>query len=396
MRVLNVNATLDPVSGGGTAERTFQLSRAMAKVGVKCGVLTLDRGLTPERVQALAGARVFALPLLLGRYYVPKVSFALLKKVRAAVKGSDVVHLMNHWTILNAVVYLLVRRLGKPYVVCPAGALPIYGRSKRLKHLYNRIIGNKIIRNANGHVAITEGEVPQFAAYGIGAERISIIPNGIDREDYPAGGETDFREEHGLGDRPFVLFVGRLNHIKGPDLLLQAFCELKTELPEHHLVLAGPDEGMLPSLQSMAAEAGIGSRVHFVGYLGGAAKARAYHAAQLLVVPSRQEAMSIVALEAGISGTPVLLTDRCGFDEVAEVGGGRVVAATTEGLRKGLVSMLKEPARLSEMGANLQRFVGERFTWASAAERCLALYSRILGGWDDAASSSRTRTSVGS
>lgn len=395
MRVLNVNTTLDPVSGGGTAERTFQVSRAMAKVGSECGVLTLDRALTPERVESLAGARVFALPLLLGRYYVPKVSFASLKKVRAAVEGSDVIHLMNHWTLLNAVVYLLARRLGRPYVVCPAGALIIYGRSKRLKRLYNRIIGNKIIRNADGHVAITAGEMPQYAAYGIGAERISLIPNGIDREDYPPGGETDFREEHGLGDHPFVLFVGRLNHIKGPDLLLRAFCELKMDLPEHHLVLAGPDEGMLPRLRSMVAEAGIGSRVHFVGYLGNTAKAQAYRAAEVLVVPSRQEAMSIVALEAGISGTPVLLTDRCGFDEVAEVGGGRVVAATSEGLRKGLISMLKDPAGLSEMGTNLQRFVGERFTWASAAERYLALYSRILERRGGATYSSRRRMGVG-
>jgi glycosyltransferase involved in cell wall biosynthesis len=105
--------------------------------------------------------------------------------------------------------------------------------------------------------------------------------------------------------------------------------------------------------------------------------------------------MSIVALEAGISGTPVLLTDQCGFDEVAEVGGGRVVAATAEGLREGLVSMLKDPARLSEMGTNLQRFVGERFTWASAAERYLALYSRILGRRGGAAYPSRRRMTVG-
>ncbi|WP_207956321.1 glycosyltransferase family 4 protein [Rubrobacter marinus] len=99
----------------------------------------------------------------------------------------------------------------------------------------------------------------------------------------------------------------------------------------------------------------------------------------MLAVPSRQEAMSIVALEAGISGTPVLLTDRCGFGEVAEVGGGQVVPATVEGLRAGLDGMLKDTEGLGQMGEKLRAFVAERYTWGTAVERYLKLYRRILG-----------------
>jgi glycosyltransferase involved in cell wall biosynthesis len=379
LRVLNVNATLDPVSGGGTTERTFQLSRSMARAGTECAVLTLDGGLAPERMEALAGARVFALPLLWGRYYVPKVSLASLEKVRVAVEGSDVVHLMNHWTFLNAVVYLLARRLGKPYVVCPAGALPIYGRSRHLKAVYNRLVGYGIIRNAAGHVAITADEIPHFEAYGIKAGRVSVIPNGIDPSDYRAKDDAGFRQRYGLGGAPFILFVGRLNHIKGPDLLLKAFARAKYELPGHLLVFAGPDEGMLSELQKDVAGSMLGDRVRFVGYLGDEEKSRAYHAADLLVVPSRQEAMSIVALEAGICGTPVLLTDRCGFDEIGSAGGGRVVSASVEGLRAGLVELLEDPAGLTRMGENLRRLAQDRYTWNSAIEEYLKLYEHILG-----------------
>jgi glycosyltransferase involved in cell wall biosynthesis len=153
---------------------------------------------------------------------------------------------------------------------------------------------------------------------------------------------------------------------------------LQAEAVDCHVVFAGPDEGMLPQLRRIAAECGVEDRVHFVGYLGGTAKSQAYHAAELLVVPSRQEAMSIVALEAGISGTPVLLTDQCGFDEVARVGGGMVVPASVEGLREGLNQMLESPSRLKQMGANLQRFVGKHLTWDAAAEKYLTLYSQIL------------------
>ncbi len=83
------------------------------------------------------------------------------------------------------------------------------------------------------------------------------------------------------------------------------------------------------------------SKAKFVGYLRGAAKARVYNSAQLLVVRSRQQARSIVALEAGISRKPVLLTGRCGFDEMARIGEGRAVAAMMEGLREELLNNAK-------------------------------------------------------
>ena len=159
MKVLNVNMSLDPVTGGGTAERTFQISKSLAKAGTECMVLTTDLGLTPERIKAMGKVRVIALPCLFRRFYVPKFSY---KQIKNVVKSVDVVHLMGHWTFINALVYFIAHRLNKPYVVCPAGALPIYGRSKFIKKLYNWVIGRKIIRNANGHIAIAVNEINQF------------------------------------------------------------------------------------------------------------------------------------------------------------------------------------------------------------------------------------------
>ena len=128
-----------------------------------------------------------------------------------------------------------------------------------------------------------------------------------------------FRNKIGIGNSPFILFVGRLNRIKGPDLLLKAFYNIKNNLQDFHLGFVGPDDGMLSELKQMVDEYQLNDRIHFIGYLGGADKSNAYHAADLLVIPSRQEAMSIVVLEAGISGTPVLLTDQCGFNVIEKI-----------------------------------------------------------------------------
>lgn len=373
--VLNVNHLLDPVSGGGTAERTFQMSRFLAKAGIDCRVLTTDLGLTAERRARLNGVTITAAACLSKRFFVPRLSPAV---IRVLVRQADVVHLMGHWTVLNALVYWAARAAKKPYVVCPAGALPLYGRSRWLKKLYNALIGRAIIANAAAWIAVTPDEAMQFAEYGVDAGQITVLPNGVDPDDFSAGDVATFRDRHGLGDAPLLLFMGRLNTIKGPDLLLQAFARIAPCFLEHHLVLAGPDGGLLDQLRTDIDSLGISGRVHFTGYLGGADKAGAYAAAELLAIPSRQEAMSIVVLEAGACGTPVLLTDRCGFDDVARIAGGAVVPATVEGIAEGLEALLLDRASLPEKGRNLHRYVTERFTWELLVERYLHLYRSLL------------------
>ncbi|MFZ4441255.1 MAG: glycosyltransferase [Syntrophales bacterium] len=94
-----------------------------------------------------------------------------------------------------------------------------------------------------------------------------------------------------------------------------------------------------------------------------------------MVIPSRHEAMSIVVLEAGICCTPVLITDQCGFNDVALQEGGVVVAATVEGLQKGLLAMTSNPARLKVMGKNLKKYTQDLFLWAHIVKRHLELFT---------------------
>ncbi len=375
MKILNVNMSLDPVTGGGTVERTLQLSHEMARMGIKTVILTADIGLTQRQKKNNENFEVVALPCLCRRFYFPKFSLRAIKKI---IAETDIVHLMGHWTFINALVYHLARKVKKPYVVCPAGALPIYGRSQVVKKFYNFIIGKEIIRNANACIAIAVNEETHFKSYGVGIDKISFIPNGIDCNEFNVRGGNGFRKKHNLGDHPFILFVGRLNSIKGPDLLLRSFCKAQEGLKGYHLVFAGPDGGMLAELKNMTAQFSSQDRVHFVGYITGEDKAAAYKEAELLVIPSRQEAMSIVVLEAGICGKPVLITDQCGFNDIAVVNGGIVVPALVESIKQGLLEILGDQERGRSMGSNLKKYVEDNFTWKIAVEKYLRLYRMIL------------------
>lgn len=375
MRVLNVNSSLDFRSGGGTAERTFQMSRFLARVNTKCTVFTIDTGLDQARVAALKPAEVVAIPLLWRRFYVPKINWNTIRKL---VNDADIIHLMGHWGVLNALVYVAARSAGKPYVVCPAGALPIFGRSAVLKRLYNFLIGNAIIRNASAWIAVTPIEFAQFEKYGVPASSITVIPNGVAVEDFPAVDVTAFREAKALPDRPLILFMGRLNLIKGPDLLLEAFASIKDRINDFHLAFAGPDEGMQDGLLEFARQNGIADRVHFLGFVSGHDKVAAYRSATLLAVPSRQEAMSIVALEAGICGRPVLVTDQCGFGEIKSICSDLETTADAAGIAAGLESVITEPGMLERLGLLFRDFVMQRYTWESIVAEYLKLYKNIL------------------
>ena len=370
MIVLLVNTSIDPVTGGGTATRTVQLARSIQKDGeVECIILSTDQGLDETSKQQYSDLKTVILPCLNDRFYIPYFSWAKLKEL---VEKIDVIHLMSHWTIINAIVYLLARQLDKPYTFCPAGSLHIFGRSALLKNIYNLFIGKSLIKNASQCIAITNLEKKDFLDFNVQEELISVIPNGIDGNEFCPNLEASnaFKNRFGLQRVPYILFMGRLNLIKGPDILLKAYIKLSLEFPTLHLVFAGPDEGLGDQLRKKIKKESLENRIHLIGYIEGYDKVGAYAGAEFLVVPSRREAMSIVALEAGACGTPVILSTECGFDEVEEAGC-KVVPPLVDELYNGMHSMLSSSKSLRALGNDLRNLILDRYKWKKTAEQYL-------------------------
>jgi glycosyltransferase involved in cell wall biosynthesis len=286
------------------------------------------------------------------------------------VRDADVIQLMGHWSILNALVYCFARRYGKPYLVSPAGTLAQAGRSLWLKRLYNALVGRRMVREASGWIAVTSGEFPDFERYGIARERVTVLPNGVELR--PVATQPA-AEEFAARFAPYILYVGRLHPVKGPDLLLDAFRTIGERFTRHRLVFIGPDDGIRAALEETARSFAQGERVVFLGYRDGAEKDALFRNAQLLVIPSRSEAMSLVALEAAAVATPVVLTDRCGFDEIAQVDSRLVVPATAEDIARAVCELLETPPDLARIGQALQAHVAGRFGWSTVIDRFVRL-----------------------
>lgn len=364
--------TLNRVDGGGTVERIIKMHRAFLAVGIESHLLTIQDDNT---FQGETKGDITVLPSLNKRWFIPFPQLSVLKKL---VKEADVIHVMNHWTIINVLVCYYAQKFGVPYFTSPAGSLTIFGRSKLKKRYYQRFFGDKILQRSVGIIAITEDEALLIEKMGVPKNDIYLLPNGVDEEEFKKTTPNLLRKKINISNKlPYILFVGRLNAIKGPDLLLEAFIALSDLFP-HHLVLSGPDGGMKDALIDIVNEAGLGERVHFSGFVGGELKANAYQEAQFLVIPSRHEAMSIVALEAAICSTPVLLTDQCGFSALAEAGAAVEVEASVVGIKAGLMEMVLSGKDLDKMGKQGYKLVQSQYSWQSVIEQFVTIIQSKL------------------
>lgn len=374
MNILLVNMSVDRRSGGGTVERALQLHRHFKmEENVDSRLLSTDVALDAD--SDLRDENNLILRSINDRWYFP---IPALHRIASAIRWSDAIILINHWTILNAMVYAVNIFYRRPVLFCPAGALEIFGRSSLVKRLYNFIIGNRILNGSKAVIAIPKAEAELFATLGVASDRIHVIPNGVNEEDYQCQEVDSYLNRHGLDKTPHILFVGRLNRIKGPDLLIEAFISLADKFTEWKLILFGPDEGLQAELVDRIEQAGLKDRVKLPGFVGGTEKVQAYHAATLLAVTSRMEAMSIVALEAGICGTPVLMTDVCGFNEMAEAGAAVEVEVSTDAIQRALEDLMADRGCLDNMGKKALDFIRENYTWRMSARQHVQICQRLV------------------
>ena len=144
-------------------------------------------------------------------------------------------------------------------------------------------------------------------------KRIYLLPNPINDDCYTNLPEQGgFIRKWNLGNKRLVLFLGRLHWIKGIDVLIDAI-RLIEEIPDLHLVIAGPDDGAEEALRARAVHRKIMDKITFTGFLNDFEKVQALVDSEVVVIPSRRESFPGTALEAVAAAKPVVLSSMCGI-----------------------------------------------------------------------------------
>jgi D-inositol-3-phosphate glycosyltransferase len=202
--------------------------------------------------------------------------------------------------------------------------------------------------------------------------------------------KEDARARLGLDDRWLLLFVGRLQPHKGPDVAIRAFAEAvrrdRDVMQRAVLWLVGGPSGSDGSgetarLEALASALGVGERVAIAGPQPHWGLGTYYSAAEAVLVPSRSESFGLTALEAQACGTPVVAADSTGLRHVVKDGETGFLVANCDPRRyaERILSLLTDAGLARRMAEAGPRHAGE-FSWDSTVQGVRGVYGELLNG----------------
>lgn len=372
LRIAHVTATFPPYHGG-TGNVCYHNARVLAARGHDVSVYTAAWPGAPDDP---VGVRVHRLRPIL------RVGNAPVLPQLLRLRDASLIHL--HFPFYSGGDFVALT--GRPYVVTYHQDVELDGWLGRVAAVHDRTLGRAVLRRAARLCPTSLDYLRHSAIADLGAalgDRVVPLPNGVDLDRYrPAPRDLAARRRFGLPEEGVVLlFVGGMDaahHFKGVPVLLRALAGL----PDVAAMLVGTGD-LRPSYEKLAADLGIAGRVAFVGRLAADDLPLAYHAADLLVLPSvtRGEAFGMVLLEAMASGRPVIATDLPGVRSVVADGvdGFLVPPANAPALAEaiGKIASMPDDARAA-MGAAGRAKVEREYGWERIGDRLETLYAAVL------------------
>jgi len=373
LRVLHYTDELR-LAAGGVVRAVLDLTAALVEAGAEVTLATGD----PSDADA-AATPVVGLDRRVDARLRPKNATADIERL---VAGADVVHLHKPWDPLCLAFAAACRRAGKPYLVSSHGMLDAWCMASKAtkKRVYLALVGRRFLEGAARVHFTTDVEAEQSMRRVPGMTPL-VEPLVVDTSSFrelvgPEPARVAFPGAF-ASDGARLLFLGRLQAIKGLPTLIDALATLGDDAP--HLIIAGPaEEAHDKVVAERAQRAGLGDRVHLLGMVGGDVKQSLYQAADAFVLPSHHENFGIALVEAMLCGAPVLTSRHVGIWREVERLGALVVDQGVEGFAGGVRRLLGElDQRKQAAHANRQAV----FDWldpAGLAVRYLDAYESAI------------------
>jgi D-inositol-3-phosphate glycosyltransferase len=375
--------------GGGMNVYVRELATALARAGVVCDVYTrADRpGLNATvnvepgfRVHHVETGAVAALP----KESLPELTHAFAVAVMEHMEANgitpDLLH-ANYW-LSGVAGHEIKHALDLPLVttfhtLARVKSEPDDAASEDRARAEAAVIGCSDMVLANTRVESDE----LVRHYGAQRSRIEEVPLGVDHAFFSPGSSAGARRALGLGPAPVLLYVGRIQPLKGTELAVRSVAASQHR-DAQLLVVGGPSgvDGAAETdrIHKLVAELGLGDRVRFVAPQPHHLLSTYYRAADVCLVPSRSESFGLVALEAGACGTPVIASNVGGLQTIVDHGAtGFLLDARDPVLWAAHIDrILDDPALASRMevaAAGRSR----RYAWSYTAARLRRLYADL-------------------
>ena len=376
MKLLRIFPTLD-LSSGGPVAGALNSSVCLSQFGVTTTLATLDPPGSPWFDSY--NVPINALGPTLGKYSYRR---SLPAAIRSLASQHDCVIVEGLWQYHSFATWRALHSTSIPYYVYTHGMLdPWFRHTYPLKHikksLYWPLADYAVLRDATCVLFTTENErlrahrsfwpykaIEKVVGYG-------ISPPSPDVE---AQTSAFFNLFPHLRNKKILLFVGRIDPVKGIDMLIEAFAAVSIYDQRLELVIVGPDTiGLQTSLCQRSRELGVSHRITWTGMLTGLPKWGAFRSAELFCLPSHSESFGVVVAEALSCGLPVAIANTVmTSSEVSEYHAGFVYVDDVSGITSALKSWLEFPMHLKQrMSQRALQLFNDKFDISSVVHNLL-------------------------
>lgn len=364
--------------GGGLNVFVVQTARYLAQCGVGVDILTrASSPAAPPVVELAPGVRVHHLrvgpprPLSKAEVLAHLDEFAAALLDHPALAEIDLLH--SHYWLAGLAAEAVVGRWQLPWVHTFHTIAAVRGAEGSADPPLRADAEQRLARAADAVVVLTPHE-RDVVVDRLGGRAV-VVPPGVDTDTFHPDGAVGRARTP-----PQLLFVGRLDHAKGPDVAVRALPLVRRHLPDAELTVVGGPSGdgrwTPATLRGLAADLGVADAVRFLEPRPQPALAELYRGADVVLVPSRTETCGFVALEAQACGTPVVASDVGGLRWAVRGGGTLVRAADPAAFADAAVGYLTDPTasrRARQWGVAVSR----RRTWTRTAERLAGVYAEV-------------------
>ena len=374
---------------GGISPHIYNLSKSLAKNGVKVYVVTCDFPGAPQH-ETIDGVEVHRID----SYKNPAPDFATwvylmnvnMQKEAAALARSlggniDIFH-AHDWLVATAGIGLK-HVFRKPFFATMHSTE--IGRRNGIHTDYERMIHETeawLTYEAWKVICCSDYMISHVRwAFGLPPDKLVMVPNGVNFEAYAAENKEDlsqFRNRFALPQEKIVLFVGRLVHEKGAHVLVNAVPKVLQKVNAKFVIVG--NGYMRDQLSDLVRGMGLAHKVMFTGFVDDETLRKLQKCADVSVVPSLFEPFGIVALEAMAAGSPLVVSDTGGLSEIVshEVDGVKVYAGNPDSLSWGITRVLTDQGFANRLRANAYRKVQEKYNWDTIAQQTKTVYEVVL------------------
>jgi len=399
-RVAMITVHTSPVAkpggyaAGGMNVYVRETSRQLAKLGLSVDIFTRDDGTQPSIAPLSPGVRLVSLPA--GPHtplpkeevvaYLPEFLHGMRRFRQQQDLHYDLLH--SHYWHGGWVGSFLAPHWGIPHVAMFHTLAEVKNRALVQQHETDQRADceRRIVAAADRIICAGDQEKQALARlYGAVPARVSVIPCGVDLRRFRPLDQAVARRRLGLGEEPLVLYVGRIEPLKGLEILVEAVGQLETQ--EARLLVVGGDaqaDGEVQRLRARAAALGLADRIRFTGIVDQSELPSYYSAADVCVVPSYAESFGLVAVEAMACGRPVIASRVGGL--MTTISDGRTGYLIPWHCPEPFAERIDLVLGNSELRANLGRAARRsvlRFSWDRIAASLAREYTNVCEEADE-------------